>query len=145
MKKIKYNGICERCGEGFINGKKFNGHIGNGKDCSVYYKIKYLDPKICPNCNTLWATYKYLDKHMEYHGHLNGEERKQIPVNNDDQQTIARGNYYQHGLPKAYKYTDGGGIFYNTENKTWNCTICYISRNMYKWKHMAMRVNAKTQ
>ena len=61
--------------------KLFNEHIRLDEDCSIYYKLDYLTYKTCTNqgCNTFWETYKDLEKHLEYHRHLNQSEKEKYP------------------------------------------------------------------
>ena len=51
---------CQWRGETFNVTKKFNDHIREDEDCSIYYTIDYLSRKKCPQegCRTIWEPYK---------------------------------------------------------------------------------------
>ena len=129
----------------FNSMKLFNEHIRLDKDCSIYYKLDYLTYKTCPNegCNTIWKSYKDLEKHLEFHCHLNQKEKEQISFNNDELQTIDRRNFYQRGLPSKDTYLSNGNIHYNATLKIWTCMICKEEFQKYDWKQITMHVNSK--
>ena len=78
-----YKKLKERqgCGKTFNSVILFNDHIRDDDDCSIYYKLDYLTYKVCPNqgCNTIWKTYKDLEKHLEYHCHQSEKEKGKYP------------------------------------------------------------------
>ena len=41
-----------------------------------------------------------MDKHLQYHCHLSGNEKVEISLGNDEEQTINRRNSYHHGIQK---------------------------------------------
>ena len=78
---------------------------------------------------------------MEYHCHLTEKEKMISHIDNQGEITINRKLFERHGLPKQNTSLANEAIFYNADNKTWQCQICNQHAGKYDWVKITNHVN----
>ena len=94
-------------------------------------------------CDSVWNTYKDLNRRLKYHCHLTDAGEIYFNIDNNDTREINRRIFGQRGLPIRNIYLAKGRIIYDANRKLRICALWNVTKTKYEWMQIIYRVNSK--